>query len=144
MAIRGELGTGRTATTNPNPNTLTTVSPFRTGKNFIDGDGASTAWTTQNRKMIAARPGLANAPNQGRKVRLKFVPSVAAATYTVTAWIFNQGTWATPFSASSNNYTGAAEDFYDNFDDSPVFFQLSNISSGTISIYFDDQVAGAY
>ena len=136
MTTFAPLKSGATSTTNPAP----TVNPLKVGDKFIL-NGASLAWTALNSKALFLTPG----KPQGQRLYLVFVPSTPSATYTVTAWrwVAAVGQWIQYFVNGSNNYTGLVIDYFDNFDDSPLFFQLSNISSGTVSIYYDSDLASA-
>lgn len=142
----GTLGTAKTATTNPAPSTLGTVSPY-------DGANAGftqvgTAWTTQTATYSKALfPGDNEKAKRVSRVKVWFVPSGGAAiTYTVIVWQYNKtsGTWIKPYNLASNSYTGPASDYILNPGTDPIWFELSSISAGTISIYYDSEVAQAY
>lgn len=138
------VGSGLTATTNPNPNTLSVVNPLPSGVYVYQGT-KNTAWTGS--KCLILPPEGTPYPNPAR-VWLRFVPSGGSGVaYTVTAWRLGfegaNPVWSLLASNGSNTYTGEVDDYYDNFDSTPVFFQLSNIASGTISIYADSQIVGA-
>jgi hypothetical protein len=139
MALNDTLGTGLDATSNPDPNGLTTKAPYSLAdsrKNMPFTQSA--AWTTQAKKAlfpIGVRSGEGD-----KRIYLQFVPSGGAAvTYTVTMWQYNpvSNTWAKPKNTPSISYTGEQRDYIDNPGDDAIFLQLSSISAGTISIYFD-------
>jgi hypothetical protein len=140
------LASGMTAATYPDPTTLTTKNPFPVGYAIYTGT-VNQAWTSQAKKCLILPP--TNVPyNQftPKQLWLRFVPSQAGATYTVTAWKFAlEGTtpvWSVLASDGSNSYTGEVEDYYDNFDNSPVYFQITSLSGGSITAYYDSSIAG--
>ena len=142
MAYSGIYGTGITILTNPNPNTLTTRNPYPTP--YLDYRTVSTAWTSQGIKAFFAKStnGL---PAKNTSLNVHLVPSVSGATFSVTLWVFNKltGTWAQVKSSPTTNYTGETVDTISNLIDVPYYLQLNSISSGTMSIYFDNGFADA-
>lgn len=138
----GLLGSGLTATTNPDPNTLATVSPLinNTVTSFrgnISGD-----WTAQNRPALFPL-GVSDQGGE-KRLRLHFVPSAGSATtYTVTVWFFNNrtNTWVKPAEGSTQTFTGEAATWIANPGTNPVFIQLSSISAETITVQYDRGVA---
>lgn len=142
MTFSGTLVTLGTATTNPAPNTLSTVNPFPT--TFVDFQTVSAAWTTQ------AKPAMfpLDLRNQDGPIPLPvlFVPSAGAGTvYTVNVWVYSKlaATWVQPKDNPSFTITGAAFTYIDRPGVEPLFLQLSGISSGTVAIYFDQALARA-
>lgn len=128
------------ATTNPDPNTLTTKNPGETaGTKKL---AVSSAWATQDNKAIF--PLLTkDKGGEDRRVTLAFIPSAGeAVTYTVNIWFhvgnnrWIQATENTP----SADLTGSSIVYVEN-PDYPIFVQLSNISSGTINIEVDAATA---
>lgn len=142
------LGSGLNATTNPDPNTLTTVNPLPTGVTLYQGT-PNIAWTSQTKKCLILPPqGLVDSFSE--RCWLRFVPSGGSAvTYTITLWRFALGgtisttsRWDQAFSGSSNDYTGFIDDYIEGFDGTPLYPQITSLSSGTLSIYYDNSVAG--
>jgi len=139
MAFSGILAAAATATTNPNPNALSVVSPYPTP--YVNRFTVSAAW--------AAQAGLAMFPTNALNgsgqvpIPLQFIPSVAGATYTVTLWSFNKlaNAWIQPKDNASFTMTGS--DFTEISDPGvdPLWLQISNVSSGTVAIYFDNGFA---
>jgi hypothetical protein len=141
--LTGTLGTALTSTTNPDPNTLGTKNPYPTV--FINPMTVSTAWTTQGSKALFPQ-GKVVSHAQASAIKLHFVPSGGAAvTYTATIWFYNRlsNSWAKPYIAASNSYAGEVVDYIQNPGNDPIYIQLSNISTGTVSIYYDTTTATA-
>lgn len=142
MALSGLLGTALTASTNPDPNTLATKTPYPTP--YTNYRTVSTAWTTQAAKAIfprQARNGQGLVP-----IPVQLVPSTGGATFTATIWQYSKlsNTWFKHQSNPSVNYTGETGNLIvDVYTDAPIFIQLSSISAGTVSIYFDNGLAEA-
>lgn len=142
MNYDGLLKSAATATTNPDPNSLTTKDPYGA---FTNRYAPQADWTTQaatNCKALVCR----GASNRGGTVPLSlaFVPANGAAvTYTVTIWEFNKlaGVWMKPQANSSFSLTGYQSVQFPNPGEMPYFIQLSSISAGNIGIYFDNGVA---
>lgn len=140
MTISGTLVAAGTATTNPAPNSLGTPSPAT----FANGQYTVAAgWTSQASKALF--PNDIRDGSGSKHIELEFVPSVAGANYTVTVWQWNRlaSTWVQPANNASKTYTGAQSDFLEDPGQDPWFIQLSNISSGTVAIYFDNGLARA-
>jgi hypothetical protein len=136
MSLIGILVASGNATTNPNPNTLTTVSPFPTP--FTAPQAVSPAWIAQGKKALfptAMLESVLSAP-----IPVSFIPSVSTATYTVTLWRFNRvaGVWIQPRDNASQTITGACYTEISDPGKDPLFLQLSAISSGTVAIYYDN------
>ena len=143
----GTLGTGLTASTNPDPNTLGTVAPLASTVTSWRGN-ISTDWTTQNKPALFPLPlrDQSGERVQGgeRPIRLHFVPSAGSGTtYTVTIWFFNpqSQTWSKPYDTPSLNLTGEQVTYINLPGSNPIFIQLSSICSGTVSVYYDRGVA---
>jgi len=134
-----ELQTARNATTNPDPNTLTTPDPI--GDSY-SGKTASPGWIAQGNKAIFPKYSPPGGPNQ--PITMIFDPANGAAvTYTATLWrwIDDLGEWVKAAGVSSQNYTGTASDTIENPGTTPWFIQLSSISAGNISLYVDGDLA---
>jgi hypothetical protein len=131
-----QLVAAGSATTNPAPSTLSTVSPYTNSSSYRFTP--LSAWTTQAKPAIISK-GI------GGKCRLDFKPSSAAATYTVTIWVLDRvtATWFTPDpnNSPSLNCTGSVETYLADMGTDPWFIQLSNISTGTVQILYDADVA---
>lgn len=144
------LGSAKTSTTNPDPNTLSTKNPMTNTSQVgtdINGSNVASAWVTQSSTYCKAlfpkrtKDGAGEIP-----IRVHFVPSSAGATFTVTVWIYNpkSNSWGKPYNNNTFNFTGDTMHTISTPGANPIFLQLSSISAGTISIYFDDSVAKAY
>lgn len=136
MSLIGILVASGNATTNPNPNTLTTVSPFPTP--FTGPQTVSSVWTAQGKRALfptALLESVLSAP-----VPVAFIPSVSSATYTVSLWRFNRvaGVWVPPKDNASLTFTGSRYTEISDPGEDPLFLQLSAISSGTVAIYYDN------
>jgi hypothetical protein len=142
LDLSAELGSTLSASTNPDPNTLATKSPYPTP--FIAPMVVGTAWSAQGR--VALFPiGLENKAGP-MPIKLHFLPSAGnATTYTITVWMYNRqsNTWAKPFNTATVSYTGEAIDYIDQPGNDPIFLQISNVSSGTLSVFYDASVATA-
>lgn len=141
MALSGILVSAGDATSNPDPSTLGTSSPYPTP--YVDRKTVSAAWTSQAKKALFPRNAIAG---QGQvDIPLQFVPSSATATYTVTMWVYNKlaSAWVKPKDNATFTLTGAVQTYIEHPDENPIFLQLSAISSGTVSIYFDNGIAEA-
>jgi len=144
MPLTGTLGTGLDATSNPDPNSLGTKAPYSaaTAKSTPPPITPSAAWTTQAKPAlfpIGAKDGSGDV-----QIKVHFIPSNGAAvTYTVTIWMYNavSNTWSKPKNNASVNYTGDTIDYIDMPGADAIFLQLSSISAGTISIYYDESNA---
>lgn len=143
MPLTGTLGTGLDATSNPDPNTLGTVRPYTVATSRTAPPWTiESAWTTQAKPALfpmGVRDGGGDRP-----IKVHFVPSAGSGTtYTATVWFYNAitNTWAKPNNTPSVNYTGSTIDYINNTGEDAIFIQLSSISAGTISIYFDSSVA---
>lgn len=145
MTLSGLLKSAATATTNPDPNSLTTPNPYPTP--YVHSRSVSSGWTTQaatNCKALFHRGG--SDGNGLRPLQIAFTPSGGGAvTYTVTPWYFNKlsGKWHKPDDNAAMNLTGYAAIRLENLDQVPVFLQLSSISAGNIDIHFDNGTAEA-
>ena len=144
MAYSGLLRTAATASTNPDPNTLSTKNPFSSP--YVDRYTASSAWKLQaatNSTAIVSRD-----PNAGFNYTaptFAFIPSAGSATtYTVTFWTYIPlaTTWVKlqgqNFSLTGHCNVLLQNNAYPMQGHGPVFIQLSSISSGTIDIYYDN------
>lgn len=140
MALSGLLGLALNATTNPDPNSLTTKSPYP--KPYVNSTTISAAWSSQGAKAIFPRQA---ADEQGLiAIPVLFVPSTAEATFTAVIWQYDKSsnTWFKHSTNSSTNYTGETGNTILNiYTNQPIFIQLTTISAGTIDIYFDNGIA---
>lgn len=141
MPIAQLLGSALDATSNPDPNTLTTKNPYPA--TYVNRRTVSAAWTTQAKKGLFPTE-LVNGVG-AISIPVQFVPSLAGATFTATVWQYSKlsNTWFKHQSNPAVNYTGETGNLIANLYDTPLFIQLSSISSGTISIYFDNGLAEA-
>jgi len=143
LSLSETLGTGLSATSNPDPSTLSTLSPYPTP--FVDSTSVSTAWSTQAKKALFPIGADYNQPTT--PIKFHVIPSNGeAVTYTITLWFFNRvtGTWAKAANSGSCSYTGCVVDYIENPGRDPMYLQLSDISSGTLSIYVDGRLARAF
>ena len=143
LTLSETLGTGLTASSNPDPTTLGTTNPYPTP--FVDSTVVSGSWTSQASKALFPIGADYNQPETA--IKFHIIPSAGeTTTYTVTLWFFNKvsGTWAKSASNNSINYTGSVVDYIDNPGRDPMFLQLSNISAGTLSVYVDGRLARAF
>lgn len=139
MALTATLGTALTVSTNPDPNTLTTKSPYvAAATRGPQPFSVSGAWTAQAQPAllpIGIRDGSGDKP-----IKVHFVPSSGAAvTYTIKIWMYNpvSNSWASPKTNGSISYTGEVIDYILNTGYDAIFLQLTTISAGTLSIYYD-------
>lgn len=137
MSITGVLVSAGTATTNPSPNSLVTVNPFPSP--FVNRSTVSTAWTTQAQPALFPANAQKSVNEAAPNVKLSFVTSVTNAAYTVTMWIYNRtaNVWIQPKDNASFTLTGNQALPISDPGEDPIFLQLSSISSGTVSIYYD-------
>ncbi len=143
LTLSATLGTGLTSVSNPNPTTLSTPNPYPTP--FVNSTTVSTAWSTQAKKALFPLGADYNLPDTPIKVH--FVPSGGSTvSYTLTLWFFNRltNTWAPASNSGSATYQGEAVDYIDNPGRDPIFLQIANLSSGSLSVYFDGRLAGAF
>lgn len=141
MSFSGLLVSAGTSTTNPDPNTLTTHTPYPTP--YVNRKTVSAAWTSQGSKALFPRNAIGG---QGQvAIPVQFVTSSAGATYTATMYIYNKlaDKWVQPKDNGSFGLTGNVSTFIENPGDDPIFIQLSSISAGTVAIYFDNGLADA-
>jgi hypothetical protein len=137
----GVLGSGLNATSNPAPASLATLNPFPASPAHTQD--VSAAWTAQ------ARPGLFPDPQRdflyNQPVALAFIPSAgASATYTVTIWKWDGvSSWLKPASNATRTYTGPCLDYIENPGQNAWFIQINSVSSGTLTIRFNQAVATA-
>lgn len=140
LDLTAQFGTALSPTTNPDPNTLTVKSPYPTP--YIAPQVVSAAWTAQARPALFP---LGKTDIAGQvPLKLHFVPSAGATvTYTVTIWMYDRlsNTWAKPANNPSNTYTGEAIDCIYQPGNDAIFVQISNISNGTLSIFYDASAA---
>ncbi len=140
MALSGILGTALTATTNPDPNTLSTKNPYPTP--YVNARRVSAAWTSQGAKALF--PTQASNGAGMVAIPVLFSPSSAGATFTATVWQYQKlsNTWFKHTDNPGIDYTGETGNRVINiYTDIPIFFQLASISTGTITIYFDNGLA---
>lgn len=139
------LGTSLTTTTNPDPNTLSTPNPFSSP--FVDPMTVSATWAIQTATKCKAMFPLGVKDGRGEiPVKFHAKPSGGAAvTYTLVMWIWDKltSTWVKPFINPSINYTGEVFDYINNPGNEPIFFQISALSSGTLSLYYSGGVVVA-
>jgi hypothetical protein len=134
--LDGLLGSGLTPLTNPDPNSLSIISPYPIS--YVNPMTASSAWVSQG------KPALFLSPQSGetwdRLLNLGFVPSGGASvSYTIRLWAFSRalGQWL-PFSTNgTQTLVGAAFNALANPGVDPIFVQIVSISSGTLSIAYD-------
>ncbi len=140
LDLSATLGTGLNTTNRPDPNTLGTKNPYPA--TFINPLKVSSAWATQGKKALFPL-GILDGRGQ-MPVKLHFIPSDGAAvTYTITMWMYNRlsNTWAKPANNASLSYTGETIDYIIDPGNDPIYLQVSSLSSGTLSIYFDSNIA---
>lgn len=136
------LGTALTASTNPSPNTLSTVNPYPSP--ITSRSTASAAWTTQAKKALVSNGAL-----QGgfeKPIELSFKPSGGdAVTYSVTLWRYNTESqqWHRATGTHTFSLTGYSNERILSPSNDPWFIQLASISSGTVSIYYEQDTATA-
>jgi hypothetical protein len=136
----GLLGSGLTVSTNPDPNTLATTNPY--GASPAHTQLVSAAWTSQNRRAFFPDPlrdYLYNSP-----IALSFVPSGGnATTYSVTLWKWDGTTWVKPANTPTQSYAGAILTYIENPGRNPWFMQINTLSTGTLTVRFDQAAATA-
>lgn len=146
MAITLLLGATFTTTTAPNPNTLTTTNPYATANiSYPPAPFISAAWTSQNQPALF--PLGINDGSGEKQLELEFIPSGGSATtYTIVAWTYSRvsGLWVKPKNGLSTSYTGNSRDFIYTPGLDPWFLQVSALSTGTLTINYDGQIARAY
>lgn len=148
MALTATLATGLDATSAGDPNSLTTKSPYaaQEAKGGSTPFKPSSAWTSQGSKAlfpVGSNQGAGHEP-----IKLHFVPgNGSAVTYTVTVWMYSRAanTWAKPKSNAgvTSSCTGETIEYISNPGYDAIWIQLSSISAGTISIYYDPANANA-
>lgn len=143
LELTGTLGTGLNATSNPDPNGLGTINPYPTP--YTHSDEVSSAWTTQAKKALFPF-GVSSGGGGQKDLKFHVVPSGGSSiTYTLTIWFYNKvsNTWAKPATGASQSYTGPIVDYIETPGNDPIFLQISSLSSGTLSIYYDASLAEA-
>ena len=147
------------------PNAYGTVNPFLPSTTIEGPRPINPAWTAQAKPFFFASPH--NAYGEKPPVRFFFKPSVTATTFTIIPWIFienapnNLASWVriAPEETSAATYnnkgiqsvvtypapgiTAADNQWSDLFwfeTDQPVIFQVSALSSGSLSIYSDSNL----
>lgn len=141
--FEGTLGTGLTTTSNPIPNTLSTPNPYPTP--FVDPSTTSTAWTTQAVKMLL--PLGVTDFGHVIPIKLYFKPSGGSAiTYTICTYVYNKtaSQWGKFANGGCVDYTGPIVEYVNNPGHNPLFFAITALSSGTMSIYYDKYTATGY
>jgi hypothetical protein len=138
MANMKELIAAASATTNPAPSTLGTVSPYTSSSdNRLTGQAA---WTSQGVQALISKYGEIKR-NRGR---VDFNPSSPTATFTVTIWAFDRitSTWFTPDAGDSPSLacTGPTSTFIDDIGFDAWYLQISDVSTGTIQILYDTDI----
>ncbi len=148
MALTALLGSALDATSNSDPNSLSTKRPYSaaTAKGGSTPFKPDAAWVTQANKALF--PVGTNALDSTNTIKLHFIPSGGAAiTYTVTVWMYNavSNTWAKPRNNAgvTSSCTGETIEYLTNPGYDAIYIQLSTISAGTISIYYDPANANA-
>lgn len=137
----GLLGSGLTATSNPLPTALSTQNPFPVTP--LNTHDVSAAWTSQNRPGLfpdSQRDYLFNQP-----IPLVLIPSAgSAATFTITLWKWDgTSAWVKPAVNPSRSYTGPSLDYIENPGLNPWFIQINTVSSGSLTIRFNQAYAAA-
>ena len=144
MSVTGILVAAGTSTTNPEPSTLTTSNPFPSP--YVDRTTVSPEWAAQGKKALFPANTLKSVNEPIESLPLHFVPSAgSSASYTVTMWVWNRtaSAWVQPKDNASFTLTGNQATSIEEPGGDPIFLQLSNISSGTVAIYFDERLARA-
>ncbi len=149
MAINGTLGTGITATTNPDPNTLTAKNPG--GR--LDPDPA---WANQSAVAPNGTTTFGKCLIPKKMPNGEFVPYIwlfvkpgdgAAVTWTLTSYLHSKtaAAWAAVESplASTVSGTGNGVVRIDNPGEIPIYLSPTALSEGSLSIYFDQDTATA-
>lgn len=142
MALTRTLGSTLDATTNGDPNSLGTKRPYTASQAQTYQDNlarlVSAAWTSQAKKAlfpIGTRDGGGDVP-----IKCHLIPSSGAAvTWTVVVWMYNavSDSWAKPVVGASQNGTGEGIFYIDGAGYDAIWIQISTISAGTATIYFD-------
>lgn len=135
------LGSALNTSTNPDPNSLGTKRPYTASnaRNWTPplSRAVDAGWVTQSAKALFP---MGRDSSQTVKIKVHFVPSNGAAvTYTIKYWTYNptSNTWSQPYTGGSVSYTGEQIDYIDNPGNDAIFLQISTISAGTLSIYYD-------
>ena len=139
MALSGILGTALTATTNPNPNTLSTKSPYPTP--YVNAHFVSAAWQAQAIGGAGANALFPRQAINGQGLISIPVHFVTAVGFTATIWQYNRlsNTWFTHNNNPAITYTGETGNLVVNiYTNLPIFIQLS---AGPVDIYFDNGLA---
>lgn len=142
MALTGLYGTTRDASTNGDPNSLSTKRPYTSAQARTYSDQlaqyVSTAWTDQANPAlfpIGTRNGTGDVP-----IKLHVIPSGGAAvTWTLTTWMYNatSNSWAKPIINATQSGTGEGIFYLDNAGYDAIYLQISALSAGTLTIYHD-------
>lgn len=144
MAISYLVGTALDATTNPIPSSLSPVDPF--GGLNLPKFRVSEDWTDQGVKAFFPNSTRSTTLNERDTMEFIIVPSGGdAVTYDVTIWYFNNvsRTWSKPKDNPTQSYTGTVQDEAAIKSNVPFYFQFSNISAGTLSLYINGNLVKA-
>ena len=131
-----------TTTTNPAPSSLATPNPFPS--TYIDGQAVSSAWTSQANKGIFPIP--VREEHAQTPLQMHFIPSAGASvTFSITLWRYDRlsATWGKPANSSTNSYQGDSYDKISAIGTDPMFLQVVAISSGTLQIDINGDLATA-
>lgn len=133
------LVSGASTAINPDPNTIAT-KPFTTQQGRYDATFTN-AWKAL--PQFALFPNMTTSGRLNDRLYLHFIPSVPGATFTIVLWFWNPltNTWVKPQNGNTVSYTGETMDYINNPPATPVFPQISALSAGTLSIYFDADYA---
>lgn len=146
MVASGILKAAATATTNPDPNGLTTTDPYdSTTNDYSDRYTAAPEWTTQAATYSNAIIHRGCKDGRGQvSIDLAFSPSGGSAiTYTIKVWFYvdAEDKWVNPASNGSIDCTGYTATKIEAPGYAPVFLEVDSISSGSVDIYFNNGTA---
>lgn len=140
----GKLKDNATATTNPDPNGLSTKDPYGT---YVNEYTSQAAWVNQsatNSPALVMR-GISRQKG-GALLPLAFVPSGGDAvtmTIKIWEWCHLAATWVKPQTGHSWSLTGFASILVPVPSSGPFFVEVDAISAGNVDIYYDSGLADA-
>lgn len=148
MALTNTLGATLTTSTNPDPNTLSTVAPYTLANAYKFPPTIATAWTTQDKPglmPLGSRDGSGDI-----NIKLHFVPSTAGADFTIKVWMFNPALqkWGIPSDNGSVSYTSVGTngviDYINATGEDMIFLEIDALATATsLTIYYDPSNAEA-